>query len=93
MANVEVPQLANVKHVSGYKVWVEFKNGAEGVIDFADELWGPIFEPLRDVAYFSKVRLSTEWNCICWDNGADFAPEWLYEAVTGIRVWPPQPAS
>lgn len=45
-----------------------------------------MFEPLKNLAYFSTVRLSFEWNCICWDNGADFAPEWLYEAVTGLRV-------
>ena len=82
----EIPQLIDAKYVSEYKVWVKFRGGAEGVIDFTDELWGPVFEPLKDPTYFGSVRLSFEWNCICWDNGADFAPGWLYEAVTGMQA-------
>ena len=82
----EIPQLVDAKHVSDYRVWVKFRDGVEGVIDLESEIWGPVFEPLKDPAYFATVRLSLEWNCICWDNGADFAPEWLYEAVTGMKV-------
>ena len=86
LPNYEIPQLVDAKYVSGYKVWVKFRDGAQGVIDLEDDIWGPVFEPLKDLDYFSKVKLKVEWNAIAWENGADFAPEWLYEKVTGVRV-------
>jgi hypothetical protein len=36
---------------------------------------------LRDVAVFSRVRLSKEFGTIVWENGADVAPEWLRERL------------
>lgn len=45
---------------------------------------GPIFEPLRDPAYFSLMTLDTICGTVVWPNGADFAPEALHEA--GVEV-------
>ena len=81
-----VPQLADMKHVGPYRVWVKFKDGPEGVIDLKDRLRGQVFEPLKDAAYFRTGRLDLEMNTITWPNGADFAPESLYERVTGKRM-------
>ncbi len=39
---------------------------------------GEVFEPLKSRETFEKVRLNPELNTICWDTGADFAPEFLY---------------
>ena len=36
---------------------------------------GPMIEPLRDAAYFSRVFL--EFGAPTWPNGFDIAPEWL----------------
>ena len=33
-----------------------------------------------------KVRLDRDLNTICWDNGADFAPEFLYQAIVSDPV-------
>lgn len=35
---------------------VEFEDGVRGVIDLAQDLWGPMFEPLRDPAKFAEVE-------------------------------------
>ena len=68
------------KHVRDYVVWVRFEDGMTGEIDLASELWGPVFEPLRDPNYFAKVAVA-EYGTIAWPNGADLAPEFLYDRV------------
>ena len=68
-------------YVRDYVVRVKFEDGSEGEIDLSDELYGPVFEPLRDVTYFRQVRLDPELGTIVWPNGADLAPEFLYEKI------------
>lgn len=55
---------------------VEFSDGTRGIVSLADELWGPVFEPLRDPAFFAQARLD-EFGVICWPNGADLDPDAL----------------
>jgi len=70
-----------VKYVSGFTVWLRFEDRTAGEIDLGHELHGPVFEPLRDPAYFARVRVNPDTGTIEWPNGADFAPEFLYEMV------------
>jgi hypothetical protein len=53
-----------------------FSEGIVRLVDLANELEGEIFEPLKNQAYFQKFRIDT--NTLEWDNGADFAPEYLF---------------
>jgi hypothetical protein len=68
-----------VKYVSGYTIRLRFEDGTEGEIDLASELHGPVFEPLQDQSYFARVGVNPDTGTIEWPNGADFAPEFLYE--------------
>ena len=56
-----------------------FDDGREGVIDLEDELWGDVFEPLKEPEIFQRFRVDTELDTIVWPTGADLAPEFLYE--------------
>ena len=69
------------KYVRDFTVWVKFEDGTEGELDLSEELYGPIFEPLRDVLYFRQVKVNPELGTIVWPNGADLAPEFLYEKI------------
>ena len=65
-----------------YTVYVEFNDGVSGVINFKEELENDhleIFRELLDLKLFNTVRLDCD--TLCWDNEADFAPEYLYELV------------
>jgi len=77
-----VPKLQSVVHIHDYTLCLRFADGQQGEVDLRDELWGEVFEPLRDVSVFKNFKLNTELNTITWPNGADFAPEFLYDAVT-----------
>jgi len=70
------------KYRGDYKVWLSFNDGAEGEVDLASELYGEIFEPLKDKEFFKSFKL--EGHTLFWNNGADFAPEFLREQ---IRPW------
>ena len=69
------------RHVAGHTLWLRFADGLEGEVDLSAELEGPIFDPLRDPAYFRSFQLHPELHTITWPNGADFAPEFLHERV------------
>lgn len=64
-----------------YTLWVRFNDGAEGLVDLADELHGEMFEPLRDQARFKAFRVDPELETVVWENGADLAPEFLHERL------------
>jgi len=67
--------------VSGYTLRIKFRDGTEGEIDLGPELYGPIFAPLEDPEQFKLFCVHPELHTIVWPNGADFAPEFLYEHV------------
>ena len=67
------------KYVHGYVLWLRFNDGAEGEIDLEKELEGEVFAPLKDISQFKRFRVDPELQTVVWENGADIAPEFLYE--------------
>ena len=74
-------EIKKADYLEGFKVRVFFDNGEAGVVDLAEALWGPVFEPLRDISLFKKFIVSETLHTISWENGAGFAPEYLYEKM------------
>lgn len=66
------------KYLEDYKVELKFNDGKKGIVDLQSELYGTMFEPLKDKSIFSKVRVDKDLETITWENGADLAPEFLY---------------
>ena len=73
-----IPRVEEAKHIENYRVWLRFDDGTEGEIDLEKELWGEMFEPLRDVNVFRMLRVEPDLDTIVWPNGADLSPEFLY---------------
>ncbi|WP_008308577.1 DUF2442 domain-containing protein [Leptolyngbya sp. PCC 6406] len=67
------------QYLKDYKLRLTFSNQVTEDVDLSEELHGEIFEPLKDVQIFKQVFLNSETNTIEWPNGADFAPEFLYD--------------
>ena len=64
-----------------YVVYVRFADGTEGDVDLRDELHRELFEPLKDPAVFRTVAVHPDFHTLCCANGADLAPEFVYEKV------------
>jgi len=70
----------DAKYLRDYVIWLRFEDGTEDEVDLAGELYGPVFEPLKDPEYFRSFTVA-EYGTIAWPNGADLAPEFLYEQI------------
>jgi len=77
-----LPTVIRAEHRGAYRLRVVFNDGSENIIDFAEWLEGPIFEPLRAPEFFARYFI--DGGTVVWPNGADVAPETLY-AVPGRR--------
>jgi hypothetical protein len=72
-----LPVIVRAEYRGEYRIHLAFNDGVANTVDVEPWLEGPVFEPLRDPAYFQRFFL--EGGTIAWPNGADIAPETLYE--------------
>ena len=64
-------RIVDVDYVGGYELLIAFSNGVKKRVDLKPYLTGKVFGELLDPAKFVE-----------WANGADLAPEFLYEIGT-----------
>ena len=76
-----IPRVTEAKYVKDFVIKVCFADDVEGEINLEGDLDGEIFEPLRDASYFKTFIVHPELHTLTWPNGADFAPEYLYQKV------------
>jgi hypothetical protein len=72
--------VVEAKVAGGYRLFLRFSDGVEGIADLASLLWGPVFEPIRDGAAFARFHISPV-GAVEWENGADLAPEALKNLI------------
>ncbi len=68
-----------VRHLDGYRLALQFDDGVAKEVDLEEHLVGEVFAPLLNPDLFRQVGLNADTGTIEWPNGADFAPEFLYE--------------
>ena len=78
-------RVISVRALPSYRLEIEFADGVRGVVDYTERLFGPMMEPLRDPARFAEVGVD-EYGVIGWPNGADLAPDAIYDRLkSGAR--------
>jgi hypothetical protein len=78
-----LPSVVRAEYRGGFRIHLTFNDLSERMVDFRPWLQGPVFEPLKDPAYFREFFV--EGGTLTWPNGADIAPETLYEAAARNR--------
>lgn len=79
-----------VTAVPDFRLDVMFVDGTRGEVDLrtflkcADAV-GTVFEPLRDPAVFARAQVVM--GAVQWANGADLAPDAMYDAIKANGRW------
>jgi hypothetical protein len=73
----ELLWVTKAEYADEYKLLLTFNNDVTKLINKKKSLYGEVFEPLKDIEKFKQFELS-DWT-VEWNNGADFAPEYLFE--------------
>jgi len=68
--------ITDVEYLGDYTLLCSFNNGERRKVDLTPLLAYPAFADLRDKGNFIQFGLD---HTIFWANGADIAPEYLYE--------------
>jgi hypothetical protein len=76
-----IPRIIAVRYIADHSIRLRFQDGIEGEVNLTDELYGEVFQPLKNLEYFSSFQLHPELHTVVWPNGADFAPEFLRSAL------------
>lgn len=70
-------EIKKAEYLDNYKLRLFFDNDEIRIVDLEPSLSGPVFQLLKDPDYFRNFTIP--FNTIQWENGADFAPEYLYK--------------
>jgi hypothetical protein len=84
-------EIVQARYINDYKLLLKLNDGAEMTVDLENELNGSVFTPLKDKSKFRKF--SIVFNTIEWENGADFAPEYLFELAVSQHKIASEPTS
>ena len=71
--------IIEANYIKDYQIFVKFNDGVSGIVDLNNQLKGPIFGDLKNINNFKNFSLN-KWT-IVWPNGADLAPEYLYQRI------------
>jgi hypothetical protein len=74
-----VLHIVEVEVCGPFKLDVRFNDGVRKKVDLSPLLTGPVFKPLKDPSYFARVAVDPHARTVVWPNGADLAPEALYD--------------
>jgi hypothetical protein len=78
-----LPSVVRAEYRGGFRIHLTFNDLSERTVNFRRWLQGPVFEALKDPAYFREFFV--DGGTVAWPNGADIAPETLYEAGASER--------
>jgi hypothetical protein len=84
-----LPSIVRAEYRGRFRIHLTFNDLSERTVDFRPWLQGPVFEALKDPTYFREFFV--DGGTVGWPNGADIAPETLYDAAAcerkrGVRL-------
>src|SRR6476619_1370160 len=85
-----LPAVVKATYAADYVLALEFDDGTRQLVDISRCFRGPVFKPLQRQSYFNRFFIDA--STVAWPNGADIAPEALYDAP-GLPARGPDPTN
>jgi hypothetical protein len=87
-------RVASAEALPAWRLKIKFIDGTEGEVHLQSflesaQVRGTIFEALRDREMFDQVRVAL--GAVAWPNGADLAPDAMYDAIRARGCWVVEP--
>ena len=70
------PRVSTVAAMANFILQLEFVGGRRAMFDVSPFLHFPVFQPLKETTYFSRVIVNH--GTVAWPGGIDFYPDTLY---------------
>ncbi|MHB8341769.1 MAG: DUF2442 domain-containing protein [Mycobacteriales bacterium] len=67
--STRLPRVTAVEVRPPYRLRLTFDDRHIRIVDSTDELWGPMFEPLRDPEFFTQVAI--DHGTVVWPGDVD----------------------
>jgi hypothetical protein len=90
MAQAVPWRVTSVEPLPAFRLRVCFADGTQGEVELGEFLAstrvnGTVFESLRDPALFAGASVAQ--GAVQWPNGADLAPDAMYDAIRSQGRW------
>lgn len=72
-------QVVAVQSLDNYKILITFDSDVRKIYDMKPWLDKPYFQPLKDLAFFRRVRVNPTTHTVEWDGERDLCADMLYE--------------
>jgi len=83
-----IRRIDKVRVCGPHSLRLAFNDGTKKTVNVLPLLAGPVFAPLREPTYFGRAQLDPVAGTVVWPNGADLAPEALYDLPDEQKVRP-----
>ena len=80
-----LPTVVQAEYRGAFRIHIVFNDNSENTIDFREWLQGPVFEPLKDPAFFAQVSCAEGF--VEWPGEIDLAPDAMYEEIRDHGTW------
>ena len=77
-----MPEPIRVEPREGYRIWVEYDDGARGEVDFSHKVGRGVFKIWDEPGVFEQVYI-TEDGAIGWSDELEVCPDAVYFRLTG----------
>lgn len=78
--------IVEVKPLPGFRIWIKFQNGLEGIVNLSDLTGKGVFAKWNESGFFDSVFVDTESHTVSWPGGIDLCPDSLYAEITGKTI-------
>lgn len=79
---VKVFEPVAVRALPGHRIWIRYRDGAEGEVDLSHLAGRGVFDLWNDERQFAKVHIGPGY-AIAWSQDVELCPDAVYLRLTG----------